>query len=1004
MLYVPTSISLEGDVDLRPQKSVRWLGNREVSNPDAVLRSLAERFEFRVEDQDAGRTGMRIPQEGAVHSVLGYWTTAAKEPATVVMPTGTGKTETMVALFAAARLKRLLVIVPSDVLRDQIAQKFETYGVLQESGVIDPRAERPVVGRLRHRLSSEKSAREFASCCNVVIATPGALAACEESVKTAFLREFSHLFVDEAHHIPADSWRAARDLFEGKPVVQFTATPFREDGRHLGGRLLYAFPLREAQRQGYFAPIKYMSVVRFDNPDRAIAEEAVGRLRADLASDLDHVLLARVARIGRAGEVLEMYKTVAPDLNPVILHSRFSKADRVAALEQLDSRQSRIIVCVDMLGEGFDLPALKIAAIHDPHKTLGVTLQFVGRFARAGSDSLGEATVVVGRPDLEYDDTLRRLYSEDADWNLLIRDITEAAVGFEQEVSDFEAGFSTQPEEVPIRSLLPKMSTVVFRTDGTDWRPEGIIDIFPEDQLLTFPIAVNASAGVAWFVTEVRSEIQWGDLKSIEEVTHHLFVLYFDAARQLLYLNSSDTSGTHDRLAAAVLEGGTDRIHGDVVFRAMAGIVRLVPTNVGVLDIRNRARRFSMHVGADVSEGFPRAEAQTKTKTNIFAYGYEQGDRVSIGASLKGRIWSFRVADSLKEWVDWCDHVGHKLVDDSLGVDDIMANFVRPEIVEERPERVVIGLEWPWEVFLSASEEVRLSDSGTETWPLVDAELCPLSTGTDGPIRFNVSTEGGEWSYSLTFENGQMRFEASTTDLQVVRRGASTALSGWLSEHGVTVFLEGDGVIVPPAYLLQVARDLPPFDVAKLAGVDWSGVDLHKESQGPGREADSIQARMVEVLRAERDWTVILDDDGSGEVADLVAMHLDDSEFLVRLVHCKFSSGAPGSRVDDLYQVCGQAQKSVRWKRNIPLMFRQLIRREKNRGLRGVSGLMNGSGDDLLSLEDRSRMVRARLEVAIVQPGLSAGAASQPVLELLAATEVYVAETALATLLVYCSA
>ena len=40
------------------------------------------------------------------------------------------------------------------------------------------------------------------------------------------------------------------------------------------------------------------------------------------------------------------------------------------------------MVCVDMLGEGFDLPALKVAAIHDPHKSLGVTLQFVGRFAR----------------------------------------------------------------------------------------------------------------------------------------------------------------------------------------------------------------------------------------------------------------------------------------------------------------------------------------------------------------------------------------------------------------------------------------------------------------------------------------------------------------------------------------------------------------------------------------------------------------------------------------------
>ena len=66
-----------------------------------------------------------------------------------------------------------------------------------------------------------------------------------------------------------------------------------------------------------------------------------------------------------------------------------------------------------------------------------------------------------------------------------------------------------------------------------------------------------------------------------------------------------------------------------------------------------------------MSEGFPVAEAQSKTKTNIFAYGYDEGERVSIGASLKGRIWSYRVAGSMKEW--------------------------------------------PWDIFLSTSEEVRLS-------------------------------------------------------------------------------------------------------------------------------------------------------------------------------------------------------------------------------------------------------------------------------------------------------
>ncbi|WP_430516883.1 DEAD/DEAH box helicase family protein [Bradyrhizobium yuanmingense] len=62
-------------------------------------------------------------QIGAVYATLAYWSTSEK-PTTVVMPTGTGKTWTMLALLAAAPLDRLLVVVPNRNLRSQISAKF----------------------------------------------------------------------------------------------------------------------------------------------------------------------------------------------------------------------------------------------------------------------------------------------------------------------------------------------------------------------------------------------------------------------------------------------------------------------------------------------------------------------------------------------------------------------------------------------------------------------------------------------------------------------------------------------------------------------------------------------------------------------------------------------------------------------------------------------------------------------------------------------------------------
>jgi superfamily II DNA or RNA helicase len=106
-----------------------------------------------------------------------------------------------------------------------------------------------------HGLADVATATAFAEACNVFVATPQSLGSFTAEARAALLGACSHLFVDEAHHVAASTWSAIREEFAEKPVVQFTATPFREDGRHLQGRIVYSFPLREAQSQGYFSSI-----------------------------------------------------------------------------------------------------------------------------------------------------------------------------------------------------------------------------------------------------------------------------------------------------------------------------------------------------------------------------------------------------------------------------------------------------------------------------------------------------------------------------------------------------------------------------------------------------------------------------------------------------------------------------------------------------------------------------------------------------------------------------
>ncbi|MDF5873048.1 helicase-related protein [Pseudomonas aeruginosa] len=137
--------------------------------------------------------------------------------------------------------------------------------------------------------------------------------------------------------------------------------------------------------------------------------------------------MARCSTIERAKGLHQLYSWRFPQHNPVLVHSNQSARERRASLAALRRFDSRIIVCVDMLGEGFDLPELKIAGLHDPHKSVAVTIQFVGRFTRQ-DPRLGDATVIANTGVDDIDRSLAKLFAEDADWNTLVEALSSARI------------------------------------------------------------------------------------------------------------------------------------------------------------------------------------------------------------------------------------------------------------------------------------------------------------------------------------------------------------------------------------------------------------------------------------------------------------------------------------------------------------------------------------------------------------------------------------------------
>jgi len=74
---------------------------------------------------------------------------------------------------------------------------------------------------------------------------------------------------------------------------------------------------------------------------------------------------------------------------------------------------------------------------------------------------------------------------------------------------------------------------------------------------------------------------------------------------------------------------------------------------------------------------------------------------------------------------------------------------------------------------------------------------------------------------------------------------------------------------------------------------------------------------------------------------------------------CKYSQEpTPGARVEDLYAVCGQAQKSINWTRNPERLIEMLMSRDAMRPNRnGVSGIEVGDRETLRRLRRQAHLL-----------------------------------------------
>lgn len=553
------------------------------------------------------------------------------------------------------------------------------------------------------------------------------------------------------------------------------------------------------------------------------------------------------------------------------------------------------------------------------------------------------------------------------------------------------------------------MSTVVYETHCKTWHPEQAAKALRH--VYDKP-AYHPKKRLVMLVTKEFEPVPWGDVRGISNIVYDLYLLHWDETTQLLYIHSSNTDSLHEGLAKAVCGKEISPLRGERVFRVLYDINRLILMNLGLGHSLSRAVRFTMHVGADIKEGLTEAHAHNKFKTNIFGRGFAGGNRATVGCSRKGRIWSYRVAGDIGEWVDWSHEIGKKLQNNQIDVSDVLKGAMVPSPVIDRPVKVPLAVEWSDDLLDRSEENVHLSLAGVEV-SMSDVSIELVDHAEVGPIRFRICCDA--WpskfaEYRLKFGQNRVDYEpAKPVEPVILLARRKRPLSEYLQEEPPVIrFHDGSFLIYDNLFTPPTARPAL-YDRARIEAWDWTGVDLKMESQKQAKRPYSIQRRAIEKLLAasgaER-FDVVFDDDESGESADIVAIRIEQAHLLFRLYHCKFSGAAqPGARIDDLYAVCGQAQSSVHWRGRPEQLLEHMINREAKRiSKNGVSRFERGDLKLLTQLKRRLRTLRPEFQIYIVQPGLSGAAARADHLELLSATELHLRETYSVPLVVIASA
>lgn len=221
-------------------------------------------------------------------------------------------------------------------------------------------------------------------------------------------RKDLYLFTDEGHHVLAENkWGRGISMFERARCLLMTATPTRADGKGLGvhhdglaDAMVLGPGLGELIGWGYLTPYRVF--------ESRVEDLDMSDVHVTASGDYNQQETARAVKRSKkiVGDAVRIYNEVTPGKLAIVfavdienastitdafnaagvpaalVTSDTEEAERRAIMKRFKARELRVLVNVDLFGEGVDVPAVEVVIMARPTASFSLYAQQIGRMLR----------------------------------------------------------------------------------------------------------------------------------------------------------------------------------------------------------------------------------------------------------------------------------------------------------------------------------------------------------------------------------------------------------------------------------------------------------------------------------------------------------------------------------------------------------------------------------------------------------------------------------------------